>query len=57
MIPPSILMILYGLITSQPISKLLVGGVVPGVLSAVAYGVGIQVAGTRQASPSSAAGH
>jgi C4-dicarboxylate transporter, DctM subunit len=45
MIPPSILMIIYGLITSQPISKLLVGGVVPGLMSAVAYGVGIQVAG------------
>jgi C4-dicarboxylate transporter, DctM subunit len=45
MIPPSILMIIYGLITSQPISKLLVGGVVPGVMSAIAYGVGIQVAG------------
>jgi len=44
MIPPSILMILYGLITSQPINKLLVGGVVPGVLTAIAYGLGIVTA-------------
>ncbi len=44
MIPPSILMILYGLITSQPINKLLVGGIVPGVLTALAYGIGIQAA-------------
>lgn len=44
MIPPSILMILYGLITSQPINKLLVGGIVPGALTALAYGIGIQVA-------------
>jgi tripartite ATP-independent transporter DctM subunit len=44
MIPPSILMILYGLITSQPIHKLLVGGIVPGAMTALAYGIGIQVA-------------
>jgi tripartite ATP-independent transporter DctM subunit len=44
MIPPSILMILYGLITSQPINKLLVGGIVPGALTALAYGIGIQAA-------------
>jgi len=44
MIPPSILIILYGLITSQPINKLLVGGVVPGVLTAIAYGLGIMTA-------------
>lgn len=44
MIPPSILMILYGIITSQPINKLLVGGLVPGIMTALAYGLGIFVA-------------
>jgi tripartite ATP-independent transporter DctM subunit len=41
MIPPSILMVIYGLITSQPINKLLIAGVVPGVLTSIAYGLGI----------------
>ena len=44
MIPPSILMIIYGLITSQPINKLLVGGAVPGIMTALAYGLGIYLA-------------
>ena len=41
MIPPSILMVIYGLITSQPINKLLVAGFVPGAMTACAYGLGI----------------
>ena len=41
MIPPSILMVIYGLITSQPINKLLVAGSVPGFMTAAAYGMGI----------------
>lgn len=41
MIPPSILMVIYGLITSQPINKLLVAGLVPGLMTALAYGFGI----------------
>jgi C4-dicarboxylate transporter DctM subunit len=41
MIPPSILMVIYGLITSQPINKLLVAGFVPGAMTAFAYGLGI----------------
>ena len=41
MIPPSILMVIYGLITSQPINKLLVAGFVPGAMTAFAYGFGI----------------
>jgi C4-dicarboxylate transporter, DctM subunit len=48
MIPPSILMIIYGLITSQPINKLLVGGLVPGALTALAYGLGIVAAARFQ---------
>ena len=44
MIPPSILMVIYGLITSQPINKLLVAGSVPGLMTAIAYGTGIFLA-------------
>jgi len=41
LIPPSILMVIYGVITEQSIGKLLVAGIVPGVLTAVVYCGGI----------------
>lgn len=37
MIPPSILMIIYGIITSTPIGKLLVAGFIPGIIAAFNY--------------------
>jgi tripartite ATP-independent transporter DctM subunit len=37
LIPPSILMVIYGLITEQSIGKLLIAGLVPGLLSAGMY--------------------
>ena len=37
MIPPSILMIIYGIITATPIGKLLVAGFIPGIIAAVNY--------------------
>lgn len=37
LIPPSILMILYGIFTEQSIGKLLIAGFIPGVLSAMIY--------------------
>ncbi|MBW1802389.1 MAG: TRAP transporter large permease [Deltaproteobacteria bacterium] len=37
MIPPSILMIIYGIITSTPIGKLLVAGFIPGLIAAFNY--------------------
>ena len=37
LIPPSILMILYGIFTEQSIGKLLIAGFIPGVLSALIY--------------------
>ncbi|KAA3626719.1 MAG: TRAP transporter large permease [Proteobacteria bacterium] len=39
LIPPSILLILYGLFTEQSISALLMAGVLPGILTAVVYAV------------------
>jgi C4-dicarboxylate transporter DctM subunit len=43
LIPPSILMVVYGVITEQSIGKLLIAGIVPGVLTAVIYCAGIYV--------------
>lgn len=43
MIPPSILMIIYGIISMTSISKLLIAGILPGILTSVIFGVGIFV--------------
>ena len=41
MIPPSILMIIYGIISMTSISKLLIAGILPGILTSVVFGGGI----------------
>jgi C4-dicarboxylate transporter, DctM subunit len=41
LIPPSILMVVYAVITEQSIGKLLIAGIVPGVLTGVFYCAGI----------------
>lgn len=43
MIPPSITIVIYAIMTEQSIGQLLLAGIVPGVLTAVAYIVGITV--------------
>ena len=43
MIPPSIQLVLYGIITENSIGKLLIAGVVPGLLTAGMYVVGIVI--------------
>lgn len=43
LIPPSILMVLYGVFAEQSISKMLMAGVIPGLLTAAAYTVLIVV--------------
>lgn len=37
MIPPSILLVIYGIIAEQPIGKLLIGGIGPGLLETLSY--------------------
>jgi C4-dicarboxylate transporter, DctM subunit len=41
MIPPSGILVIYGIITEESIGKLLIAGFLPGILSAVIYMVGI----------------
>jgi tripartite ATP-independent transporter DctM subunit len=43
LIPPSILMVIYGLITEQSIARLLIAGLVPGLLSGAMYLIGIRL--------------
>ena len=43
LIPPSILMVVYAVITEQSIGKLLIAGIVPGILTALIYCAGIYV--------------
>jgi len=43
MIPPSVGLVLYGIVTENSIGKLLIAGIIPGILSAVIYIVGVVV--------------
>lgn len=43
LIPPSILMVIYAIITEQSVARLLMAGLVPGLLSAAVYIAGIYV--------------
>jgi C4-dicarboxylate transporter, DctM subunit len=43
MIPPSLLLILYGIIAEQSVGRLFIAGIVPGLLLAFAFCVGIYV--------------
>lgn len=45
MIPPSIGLVLYGIITANSVGKLLIAGLIPGLLTAAIYCIGIVVWG------------
>ena len=44
LIPPSIALVLYGIVTNVSIGHLLIGGVLPGILTALVYALGIAAA-------------
>jgi tripartite ATP-independent transporter DctM subunit len=41
LIPPSLLLILYGILTEKSIGDLFIAGIIPGIVLAIAYAVGI----------------
>ena len=41
MIPPSIMLVIFGIITETHIGKLLIGGIIPGILTAIVFSLGI----------------
>lgn len=43
LIPPSGILVIYGIITDESIGKLLIGGLLPGILSTVVFLVGIYI--------------
>ena len=43
MIPPSITMVIYAIMTEQSVGQLLIAGVIPGILTAVVYLIGVNV--------------
>jgi C4-dicarboxylate transporter, DctM subunit len=43
LIPPSVLLVLYGIIAEASIGRLLIAGIIPGILSAILYGVMITI--------------
>lgn len=47
MIPPSIILILYGILTEESVGKLLIAGLLPGLMTAVGYIVTIVVLSIR----------
>lgn len=50
LIPPSVAMVMYGIISGESIGQLLVAGIVPGVLSALAYMVFVVLVSRRYVS-------
>lgn len=48
MIPPSVLMVIYAIITEQSVGVLLIAGLVPGVLTALVFLLGIYIMARRK---------
>lgn len=43
LIPPSVAMVLFSMLTAEPVGKLLIAGIVPGLLTMAVYVIGIRV--------------
>ncbi|WP_157965436.1 TRAP transporter large permease [Euzebya rosea] len=52
LIPPSVVLIVYGTLSGESVGQLLIAGIVPGVLSAVLYGVLVMYRQRVEVSPS-----
>jgi tripartite ATP-independent transporter DctM subunit len=50
MVPPSVIFVLYGIMTQTDIGKLFIAGVVPGILGAVMYMITVRLIGRRDPS-------
>lgn len=48
MIPPSTFLVLYAILAQQSVAQMLAAGIVPGVVSALAYSLYLVIAGERQ---------
>lgn len=48
LIPPSIVLVLYGILTGESIGLLLLAGLIPGILSAVLYSLALGIRAVRQ---------
>jgi C4-dicarboxylate transporter, DctM subunit len=51
LIPPSLILVIYGTLTGESIEKLLLAGIVPGVFTAVMYSVVVLVRARKEISP------
>ena len=47
LIPPSIILVLYAIMTSESVAKMLAAGIIPGIMSAIAYAIYMMFAGKR----------
>ena len=41
MIPPSVIMVIYGILTETSVGQLFVAGIIPGLITVVAYSITI----------------
>ncbi|GAA1164731.1 TRAP transporter large permease [Ornithinimicrobium humiphilum] len=48
LIPPSIVLVIYGILTNESVGQLLIAAVIPGILTAVAYIVTVMILARRQ---------
>lgn len=50
LIPPSVILILYGILTREPIGKLLIAGIIPGILQMIIFMITISILIRRNSS-------
>lgn len=47
LIPPSIILVLFAIMTSESVAKMLAAGIIPGIMSAIAYAIYVMVRGRK----------